>query len=83
MRTIQPSFDFYRRPAQPGTHFLSGHSPTNSIPADGIILRHLAGYSYTENLFQPLLLIQSSMRIASIARYHREALFPLRQKTCF
>jgi hypothetical protein len=45
-----------------------------------VILCHPAGYAHTQNFFQALFSAQLSMRIARLARDHREPLFPFGEK---
>ena len=82
MRTIQSSLDFHLRTPQTRADFFAWHAPMMAIPADGVIVGHRASYAHAEDFLEALAAIQSSMRIARVARCYREALFPLRKKAC-
>jgi hypothetical protein len=66
--SVQPSFDLYRCAAEPGTNFLAQYPPAISIPADGVILGHLARHTHTQDFFQVLFAPQWSMGVAGIPR---------------
>src|SRR6266536_3430791 len=69
------------RSAKTCADFFPWHTPTVSLPADGVIFCHLADHAHTQDFFQAMFLPQSSMSIAWVARRHGEALFPHRQET--
>jgi hypothetical protein len=83
VRAIQTPFDFHLRSTKPRADFLPGHAPAVSVPADGVILCHLAGYAHTQDFFQAMFSPQPPMGIAWMARCHREALLPFRKKARF
>ena len=80
MGAIQPPFDLYLSPLKTRANFFPWHAAAVSLPADGVILRYLPCRAHTQDFLQAIVSTQSSMGIAWVARYHREALFPLRKK---
>ena len=78
--SVQPPFDLYGGSPQPCANFFPHHSPTIPLPADGVVLCHLAGHTHAQNFFQVLFRPQPPMGIAWISCRHRESLLPLGNK---
>ena len=79
--SIQPPFDLDRSSTKPRTNFFPHDSPTISVPADGVVLRHPTCGAHTQDFLQAMLRPQPSMGIARVTGRHCEALFPLGKKT--
>ena len=64
VRAIQSPFDFHLRSAQTRADFFPWHAPAVSLPADGVIIRHLARDAHTQDFFQAVFSPQPPMGIA-------------------
>ena len=67
-----------RSPAQTASR---GTPQRLAVPAHRVIGCHRSGHPHTQNFFQPMAAIQTSMRIRWFARRHGEALLPDRQES--
>ena len=80
MRAVEPPFDLGVRAAQSGTDLFARHAPPLALPFHGVVGGYDARRPHAENLFQPLLALQTSVRVAALRGFDRKALAASRAK---